>query len=185
MSLSHPLALARRLAGHVDWSTGETTPSDSVIERRLSQMASYYADAAAAERLVAEGDPVVYRVYNVIPEDPERGLLYGITALYPGTVGDEFYMTKGHYHERDDSPELYVSLGGRGVLVLQTRDGRCETVSIDAGRVAYVPGAAAHRLVNTGEETLVIFGVWEGDAGHDYETIEREGFARRIRRGDA
>ena len=55
------------------------------------------------------------------------------------------------------------------------------------GTVAYVAPCWAHRTVNTGSEPFVFLAVYHGDAGHDYGTIETEGFplpgARARRRG--
>jgi len=46
--------------------------------------------------------------------------------------------------------------------------------------VVYVPGAAAHRLVNTGEEPLVTFAVYPQSAGQDYRLVESHGFKRIV-----
>jgi glucose-6-phosphate isomerase len=51
---------------------------------------------------------------------------------------------------------------------------------MEPGTVAYVPPRWAHRTVNTGDETFVFFAVYHGDAGHDYGTIETEGFPQRV-----
>ena len=38
----------------------------------------------------------------------------------------------------------------------------------------------AHRSVNTGAEDLVMFFVYPGNAGHDYGTIEQQGFRKLV-----
>ena len=44
-----------------------------------------------------------------------------------------------------------------------------------------MPPRWAHRSVNTGErEDLVTFFVYPGDAGHDYGTIEQQGFRKLV-----
>ena len=48
------------------------------------------------------------------------------------------------------------------------------------GVVAYVPPHWAHRTVNTGSEPFVFLAIYPGDAGHDYGTIETEGFPQRV-----
>jgi len=44
------------------------------------------------------------------------------------------------------------------------------------GKIVYVPGYYAHRSVNIGDEPLISLPVYPADAGHDYKTIEVEGF---------
>jgi glucose-6-phosphate isomerase len=45
-----------------------------------------------------------------------------------------------------------------------------------AGSVHIIPGFTAHRLINTGEDTLSALAVWPGVAGHDYAALAN-GFA--------
>ena len=48
-------------------------------------------------------------------------------------------------------------------------------------RVLYVPPGWAHRSVNTGSgEDLVTFFVYPGHAGHDYGSIESQGFRKLV-----
>ncbi len=49
-------------------------------------------------------------------------------------------MTRGHLHAISDRSELYVGLSGRGVMILETVDGRSEVVDVEPGRAVYVPG---------------------------------------------
>jgi glucose-6-phosphate isomerase len=51
------------------------------------------------------------------------------------------------------------------------------------GTVNYIPGGWAHRSVNVGDDQLVFFAAYIGDAGHDYETIERKGFPVLVVKG--
>jgi glucose-6-phosphate isomerase len=44
------------------------------------------------------------------------------------------------------------------------------------GTVAYVPGGWAHRSANTGDQPLIFFAAYIGDAGHDYATVLERGF---------
>ena len=89
-------------------------------------------------------------------------------------------MTKGHFHAERATGEVYVGLAGRGLLLLQTEEGETAEQPMGRGTVAYVPPGWAHRTVNTGDEELVFFAVYPGQAGHDYGTIETTGFLRRV-----
>ncbi len=172
-----PFALA------LDLRSGALQPYTSRTQRHLSDMRGAFRDGAALEDLVRGGDPLVYEVLQYdLPEETGQ-LICCTTVLYPGTVGAEYYMTKGHYHLVRETAEIYLGLSGQGYLLLMTEDGRSWAEPLGPGTVAYVPPAWAHRSVNVGEEPLVFFAVYPGQAGHDYGTIERTGFAQRVLRG--
>ncbi len=166
---------------YLDLQTGALQPVGEVVQRRLSDMRNMYADTQAVERILeTEGDRLIYEVRAVDLPETAGFVLYGTTVIYPGRVGDEYHMTKGHYHEKRDRSEMYVGLGGAGYLVLQAEDGTVRGVPMEKGTIAYVPPCWAHRTVNTGEVPFVFLAVWPGDAGHDYHTIEQLGFARLL-----
>ena len=122
-------------------------------------------------------------VYEVLQYDvPEEvgQLICCTTVLHPGTVGEEYFMTKGHYHAVRETGEVYLGLSGNGYLLLMTEDGASSESAVTSGTVAYVPPGWAHRTANTGDEPFVFFAVYPGQAGHDYGTIEHSGFARRV-----
>lgn len=168
-------------ASQVNFSTGVIVPSGKVIERRLSDMRGMYLDAAEYDRILREeGNRMVYQVYPVaLPEEPGQ-VLHCTTVLHPGKVGDEYHMTKGHYHQLRDRAEVYLGLAGRGYLVLQLEDGTVEKVLMEPGTAAYVPPNWAHRTCNVGSEPFIFFAAWPGDSGHDYGTIEKLGFAQLL-----
>lgn len=158
---------------------GILQPWTSRIQRHLSDMAGMYADADAERDAIATDDAVVYEVYqHDMPEHPGE-LIVCTTLLHPGKVGNEYFMTKGHYHEVRDRGEVYYGLAGEGRLVL-AKDGECTTAPIVPGTVAYVPPHWAHRTVNTGADQFIFLAVYPGDAGHDYGTIETEGFPKLV-----
>ena len=61
---------------------------------------------------------LAYEVSSFLPEKEGTpgGLYFGITYLYPGKVGNEYMMTKGHYHANVDRAEFYWGLEGEGML---------------------------------------------------------------------
>jgi glucose-6-phosphate isomerase len=154
---------------------------DNHIRRRLSSMRGQFHDAEAYARLLEGGDVVLYEVYE--RRRPERAgeLLHGLSVVHPGRVGDEFFMTKGHFHSVLDTAEIYYCLAGEGRMVMETPGGDWAVEELRPGRVLYVPPCWAHRSVNTGAgQDLVTFFVYPGNAGHDYGTIERQGFRKLI-----
>lgn len=68
--------------------------------------------------------------------------------------------------------------------MIKTTDGRFTAEEFRPGRVVYVPPYWAHRSVNTGDEPLISFCVYPGDAGHNYGDIEQEGFVKRVFKRD-
>ena len=166
----------------VDFGSGALEPHTSRTERRASDMQGAYADAAALSRLVKGGDPLVYEVLQYDTPEVVGQLICCTTVLHPGTVGDEYFMTKGHYHSVRDTAEVYLGLSGHGYLLLMTEQGDKAATLMSPGTVAYVPPCWAHRTVNTSEEPFVFLAVYPGQAGHDYGTIEQTGFPQRVLR---
>jgi glucose-6-phosphate isomerase len=155
----------------LDMASGALDPERERVERRLSDMRGMFLEDDSPE-----GDPVIYRVYAIPAPATGEEILCSTTELLPGRVGREYHMTKGHFHEIRSRAEVYVGLSGEGRLVTATEDGRHAVEPIRPGTVSYVPGGWAHRSVNVGKTPLVFFAAYVGDAGHDYATIEREGF---------
>jgi glucose-6-phosphate isomerase len=163
----------------LEQATGSLTPATSSVKRHLSDMRGMYADAGAEQALTAANDPLIYEVLQYdVPKDNGQ-LIACTTVIHPGKVGAEYYMTKGHYHAKRDTGEVYLGLSGRGKLLMEV-DGRFSCLDMVPSVIAYVPPYWAHRTVNTGDEPFVFLAVYPADAGHDYGTIEREGFSRRV-----
>jgi glucose-6-phosphate isomerase, archaeal len=156
----------------VDLASGELSPRRKLAERTLADMQGMYL----AEVDQARMGEVVYRVDEIPVPISNDNLASSTTVIEPGTVGDEFFMTKGHFHGNRGRAEIYIGIAGTGMLVMATEDGRPHVEEMRAGTVAYVPGYWAHRTVNTGPEPFVFFAAYPADAGYDYGTIEREGF---------
>jgi len=167
----------------INLQTGEMLEPDRIVVRRASDMRGYYADADALDQLIRErGDPIHYEVFEKpVPETPGN-LMYCISKLHPGLVGDEFFMTKGHYHQIRETAELYLCLRGQGLMLMKTEEGECVAEAMARGRLVYVPPSWAHRSVNTGTEPLVSFCAYPAEAGHNYGDIEEQGFPKRVLR---
>ena len=171
------------LAHQVRLSDGAIPTAAAVQERRLSDLQGLFADPAAEARLLDQ-NPLVYRVYDATDLPKTDGhLLFSTTVIEPGRVADEYFMTRGHFHARADRAELYYGLSGRGMLLLQTPEGRFEALPMIAGTAAYVPPYWGHRTVNTGDEPFVFLAAYPADAGYDYGTIARDGFAALVLAG--
>ncbi len=158
--------------------SGELDNYSARLERRLMDMAEFFSDKEMVGAL-SDRNPLIYTVYEMTaPEEPGQ-LSYATTILYPGKVGDEYYMTKGHFHSKEGTGEVYYCIAGRGLLLMQ-KGSRVETTGMEEGVVAYVPPGWAHRSVNTGSENFVFLAFYPADAGHDYGTIAENGFSKIV-----
>ena len=154
---------------------------DNHIQRKLSAMKGQFLDQQTYIDMLSEGDPVIYEVYEIQRPEKSGELLSGISIVHPGKVGQEFFMTKGHFHTILDTAELYYTLKGEGFMVLETPEGESAIEALSPGKVLYVPPRWAHRSVCTSrQDDLVTFFVYPGDAGHDYGTIEQQGFRKLV-----
>jgi glucose-6-phosphate isomerase len=159
---------------------GALSVYDHHTQRTLSSMKGLYADEAAYTAQLAQVDTLLYEVYE-ITRPPAAGELWsGLTILHPGQVGHEYFMTKGHFHAVLETAEIYYGLQGQGVMVMETPTGEWAVEELCPGKVLYVPPRWAHRSVNTGPVNLVFFWVYPGHAGHDYGTIEQQGFRKLV-----
>jgi glucose-6-phosphate isomerase len=153
------------------------SPDVEPIPRRLSEMKNMYADEARRAAMQSVEDVLVYEFYDLGIAEGPGDIAYGTSMVFPGRVGDEYFMTKGHFHTILDTAEVYYCLQGHGYLLMESPEGDCEAREMTQGSAVYVPGRYAHRSVNVSStEKLVTFFAFRADAGHDYGTIETQGF---------
>ncbi len=157
------------------------SPSDNHIVRTLSSMQGQYRDTKAYAEMLAAGDRLLYEVYEVRRPEIEGELMCGLSVVHAGKVGDEYFMTKGHFHSLLETAEVYHCLQGEGMMVMETPEGESAVEELRPGRVLYVPPRWAHRSVNTSaSRDLVTLFVYPANAGHDYGTIEQQGFRKLV-----
>jgi glucose-6-phosphate isomerase len=165
----------------VRWNTGEIEgPGVTESVKLLGQLPGIFRDQAAWRGLDPETEVYRVRSWMPVPQGTEGGLFWGSTILRPGRVGDEFFMTHGHFHANRDRGEYYASVQGKGVLLLMDEAGQTCSQEMRPGSLHYIPGRVAHRVANIGEEPLVYLASWPSDAGHDYDQIRRTGFRKRM-----
>jgi glucose-6-phosphate isomerase len=135
---------------NLDLENSTMTPATRKREVRLSELKDYFSDPAAANKILSSSrDPVVYEYYEYVVDEPAGHLSLGLTIIYPGKVGKEYFMTRGHFHLKP-AAEFYYGIRGRGMLLIQSEDGRTEYVELRPGVIGYVPPGWGHRTINTG-----------------------------------
>ena len=172
-----------------EWSKGFTVDFSLInglsatavsTKRKLSNMKGIFADGTAYENILRSGDPLIYEFFELGAPETAGDIAFGSSITYPGKVGNEYYMTKGHFHTILETAEVYYALAGEGGLLLESPEGDTEFFPLMPGKALYVPQRYAHRSVNTGSVPLVTFFAFRGDAGHDYGTIETKGFRKLV-----
>lgn len=158
-------------------TTGQMDGASAGYDQRLGDMAGVYRDDDAYQEQVQRrgADQLVYTVQEHRTVDDDGALIIGTSTLLPGRIGEEFAVTRGHLHARANRAELYYCLSGRGVMLLETLDGRGKTVELTAGQAAHVPGHWVHRSVNVGDVPFVTMFCYPADAGQDYTLIAQAG----------
>jgi len=93
---------------------GSLEPDRRTGEQRLSEIRAIYQDVPPDTE-----DRVVYRVHHIPVPETASEIQCSTTVLEPGTVGAEYFMTKGHFHAirdrsdaRCDSPRFQASSAG-------------------------------------------------------------------------
>jgi glucose-6-phosphate isomerase len=152
--------------------TGVVPQSTAHYQRRLSELRGAFLDPNALEAAIIEkGDPVCYENYGFNQSQAEGDLFFGTTIIYPGKVGTEYYLTRGHYHTKRDRAETYQAVSGKGLVLFQRPEGETHVAELESGKITYIPPYWAHRCVNTSTEPLVFIWTCPVDAGHDYTAL--------------
>ncbi len=118
-------------------------------------------------------------VWQPDKEGTAEKLQFGTSFVSPGTVNNEYYMTRGHFHTKREKPEIYWGISGHGLLLLMNEQKECWAEQVEPGSLHHISGHIAHRLINTGHDILTIGACWPLDAGHDYNSLE-QGFPIRV-----
>ena len=150
------------------------------IDRRIKNLKDIFFDKAALAEINPE--TIVYEVESYFPvaQNTEGGLFYGITYIHPGLVGNEYFMTKGHFHKIKNRGEFYCTLKGEGMLILMDEKRNTWAERMYPGSMHYIKGNTAHRTANTGNSILSFSAYWPADAGHDYAIISEQGFSKIV-----
>jgi glucose-6-phosphate isomerase, archaeal len=148
--------------------------------RKLKDLKGIFQDQEAFNQMDLE--QLAYTVQSWLPvaDGTPGGLFFGASTIYPGKVGNEYFMTKGHFHAQSDRAEFYWGVQGKGMLILMDRERNTWAEEVFPGSLHYIGGEIAHRLANTGNEKLIVGACWPSDAGHDYEEIAVNGFSARL-----
>ncbi len=148
--------------------------------RSLKDVGGIFQDQEALKNLNPDTSIYTVQAWMPVADGTPGGLFFGASTIYPGKVGDEYFMTKGHFHSLSDRAEFYWGIQGKGMLILMDRDRNTWAEEVYPGSLHYIGSEIAHRLANTGDEKLIVGACWPSDAGHDYEEIAMNGLSARL-----
>jgi glucose-6-phosphate isomerase len=148
--------------------------------RKLKDITGIFADEKSFSKMDKEQIAYTVQAWLPVAEGTPGGLFFGASTIYPGKVGNEYFMTKGHFHAQSDRAEFYWGVQGKGMLILMDRNRNTWAEEVYPGSLHYIGGEIAHRLANTGDEKLIVGACWPSDAGHDYDEIAVNGFSARL-----
>ncbi|WP_300704456.1 glucose-6-phosphate isomerase family protein [Bacteroides sp.] len=160
-----------------DYLVGEEIQKNS---KTLADLQGIFHNVEACQKMSPE--TLLYEVscYLPVQEGLPGGLYFGITKIFSGKVGDEYFMTKGHFHANIDRGEYYWGIEGEGVLILMDQNRCIWGEQIFPGSLHYIPGGVAHRVANVGTSILSFAACWPSDAGHNYQEILDNGFSASL-----
>lgn len=163
-----------------DMETGLSNAKKST-RRYLSDMANMFYDTEKVAEILKNDNPLIYEFYEIGIPETMGDIAFGTSIVYPGKIGDEYFMTKGHFHTVLDTAEVYLCIRGKGYMLMETPEGEWDVREFVPGKAVYVPKRWAHRSVNVSStEPLITFFAFRADAGHDYRTIETKGFRKLV-----
>nr|WP_244266931.1 glucose-6-phosphate isomerase family protein [Pseudovibrio stylochi] len=156
----------------VDPINGKLGNCGRTYQKKLRDLTQLYADSEAFEQAVQEqGDRIVYQVQDQHPEQQRGDLIFGVTYMQPGRIGDEYFLTRGHIHAIANRPEIYYGESGEGVMLMESPEGETRVIEIKPRVLCYVPPFWIHRSVNTGATPFVMSFTYPSDSGQDYGVI--------------
>ena len=110
----------------------------------------------------------------------DEDIFFGTTIIYPGKVGSEYHLTRGHYHSKRNHAETHQALSGKGLVLFEREDGTTRSAELTPGKITYIPPYWAHRSINTGDVPLVFLWTCPVEAGHDYAALGHRGMRQVV-----
>src|SRR5690606_5697880 len=86
--------------------------------RKLKDLSGMFKNKKACGEMDPEQIVYTVQAWLPVPEGTLGGLFFGTTNLMHGKVGQEYFMTKGHFHTFSDRAEFYWGVQGKGMLIL-------------------------------------------------------------------
>lgn len=152
----------------------------------LTEITMKYKDADYFMENDPNKDPeeVIYEAFYKESTPEEGHLTWGHITLYPGKVNDQYHCTKGHYHLNPHAEEYFLCMKGEGLIMFMNREGDCWCEELEEGSLHKVPEGTARRLINLGDDELMLSTCVSSDAGFDFESVTKKPFSCHVYEDD-
>src|SRR5690348_15789687 len=146
-----PSGLAQPAPVGLNWVQGGMSGAPvQESTKKLGELKGIFLDEAAQARMDANQEVYRVRWWSPVAQGEGGGLFWGVTILQPGKVGDEYFMTHGHFHANRTRAEYYATVSGQGLLVRMDEQRETWAEEMSPGALHYIRGVHAHRAVNVG-----------------------------------
>ena len=159
--------------------TGNFPQATGHYSKTFDELEGMYENEQEFQKMLPKWrNRVVYEVWEHRASKNKGDLVFGTSVMKPGRVGDEFFLTRGHQHQKAYCSETYFCLRGKGVLLMESPDGEIKALKLVKGQLVYVPPFWIHRSVNIGDTELITLFTYNSDAGQNYEILKKRGGMR-------
>ena len=156
--------------------TGNLPQATGHYSKTFDELEGMYENEQEFQKMLPKWrNRVVYEVWEHRASKNKGDLVFGTSVMKPGCVGDEFFLTRGHQHQKAYCAETYFCLSGKGVILMESPDGEIKALKLGKGQLVYVPPFWLHRSVNIGDSELVTLFTYNSDAGQNYEILKKRG----------
>ena len=160
--------------------TGSFTEATGYYSKKFIELEDMYENKLEFQKMLPKWkNRVVYEVWEHRSSENKGDLVFGTSVMKPGLVGDEFFLTRGHQHQKAYCAETYFCLSGKGVILMESPDGDIKALKLEKSQLVYVPPLWLHRSVNIGDSELVTLFTYNSDAGQNYEILKKSGGMRK------
>ena len=162
--------------------TGNFPQATGHYSKTFNELEGMYENEQEFQKMLLKWrNRVVYEVWEHRSSENKGDLVFGTSVMKPGRVGDEFFLTRGHQHQKAYCAETYFCLRGKGVILMESPEGEIKALKLDKGQLVYVPPFWFHRSVNIGDSELITLFTYNSDAGQNYEILKkRRGMRKRV-----
>ena len=160
--------------------TGSFPQATGHYSKKFNELEDMYENKLEFQKMLPKWkNRVVYEVWEHRSSENKGDLVFGTSVMKPGRVGDEFFLTRGHQHQKSYCAETYFCLSGKGVILMESPDGDIKALKLEKNQLVYVPPLWLHRSVNIGDSELVTLFTYNSDAGQNYEILKKSGGMRK------
>lgn len=139
----------------------------------------YYKDNQYAfDRVDPELDPNTEMVKLEVLET--RSIHICRTTVHPILIQGQCNMTRGHAYEDDRCDGWLFGEKGEGYLMIRDEKGEEWVEEIRPGSKHFIHGKWVRRLINTGNDDLVINLFWDARSKQNYDIVKEHPFKQRV-----